>query len=165
MILIMNNRDLSRVSCLRSNMRCARTVNYSYVQNNHKQIEPKCVPNYRYCTSSNERNDRGSGWSDNADCPVLPNYVYIYVYFIYSLNKLPNYVYIYVYFIYSQKILPNYLYIYVYFIYSLNKLPNYVYIYVYFIYSLKILPNYVYIYVYFIYSLTIRQNSNAVLHI
>jgi hypothetical protein len=33
-----------------------------------------------YCRSSNERNKRGSGWSDNVNCPVLPNYVYIYIY-------------------------------------------------------------------------------------
>jgi hypothetical protein len=35
-ILIMNNRDLSEEPCLWSNMRCAQTVNYSDVHNNHK---------------------------------------------------------------------------------------------------------------------------------
>jgi hypothetical protein len=30
-----------------------------------------------YCRPSNERTNRGSGCSGNADCPELPNYVYI----------------------------------------------------------------------------------------
>jgi hypothetical protein len=30
----------------------------------------------QYCKSSYERTNGGSGWSDNADCPVLRNYVY-----------------------------------------------------------------------------------------
>jgi hypothetical protein len=29
-----------------------------------------------YCIPSNARTKRGSGWSDNADCPVLPNEMY-----------------------------------------------------------------------------------------
>jgi hypothetical protein len=40
--------------------------------------------NNTYCRPSYERTNRGSGWSDNADCPVLPNNV-----FIYSPQKLP----------------------------------------------------------------------------
>jgi hypothetical protein len=35
---------------------------------------------FYYCRPSSERTNRGSGWSDNADCLVLPNYVYIYIY-------------------------------------------------------------------------------------
>jgi hypothetical protein len=37
-------------------------------------------PTYVNCRPSNERTNRASGWSDNADCPVLRNYVYIYIY-------------------------------------------------------------------------------------
>jgi hypothetical protein len=42
-----------------------------------------------YCRLSNERTNRGSGWYD---CPVLPNYIYIYtyIYVVYSLQTSVN---------------------------------------------------------------------------
>ena len=48
----------------------------------HAKLHTFIVLQAHYCRHSKEQTNRQSGWSDNADCPVLPNYVCMYVMYV-----------------------------------------------------------------------------------